>query len=229
MVARIVTVFNMKGGAGKTTSAVNLAGTVGMRNCPSAGGTRKYRVLLVDGDEQATATIWNAQAPETSPFPAVVTNLADMGGKIHQEIRKQVDNYDLIVIDCPPALHSPIPSSAMLISDLALIPIIPSPGDIWAADKTKTLALDAQDKNESLMLRSVAVMIQENTEMTKESMKILEDDPKIPLMKATLGFRTAYKQSQAFGGTVHRIPGAAAAVVEVNAFVDEVLELLGLE
>lgn len=219
MVAKITTVFNQKGGASKTTTAMNLAGTAGMRG---------LKVLLVDGDEQGTATRWNAQAPDGAPFPAMVTNLADMGGKIHQEVRKHIDSYDLIVIDCPPALRSPIPASAMMISDLAIIPVIPSPADLWAAQPAKQLAEDTQNQNEDLLVRIAAVMVQ-RTKLAHEAIELLQQDEAMPLLKSQLGYRSAFKESQLLGGTVHRVQGAAAAIVEVDAFVDEVLELLNLD
>jgi chromosome partitioning protein len=56
---------------------------------------------------------------------------------MHREVRNYIDKFDVIFIDCPPAMNSAAPTSAMLISDLALIPVVPSPGDIWAAEAAK--------------------------------------------------------------------------------------------
>lgn len=93
MSAKIVTVFNQKGGCGKTTVSMHIAGTLGLRG---------NKTLLVDMDEQGTATRWASQAPEDKPFPASVIGLAPSGGAMHREVRKFVADYDYIVVDCPP-------------------------------------------------------------------------------------------------------------------------------
>ncbi|MFX6035817.1 ParA family protein, partial [Acinetobacter baumannii] len=69
--AKIITVFNQKGGCGKTTVSMHIAGTLGLRGA---------RSLLVDMDEQGTATRWAAQASDERPFPASVIGLAPSGG-----------------------------------------------------------------------------------------------------------------------------------------------------
>src|ERR1700693_4650935 len=146
MVAKVITVFNQKGGCGKTTVSMQFAGELGLRG---------HRGVVVDMEKQDTATRWASQASDEEPFPAALSNLAAMGGKMHREIRSQIENYDYIVIDCPPAVHSPSPSSAMLVSDLALIPVVPAPADMWAVVAAKQLAANAQATNEILKVRLV--------------------------------------------------------------------------
>lgn len=143
MTAKVVTVFNQKGGCGKTTVTIELAGTIAMRG---------YQTLVVDMDEQSTATRWASQATDDEPFPAATMNLAAMEGKVHREIRNHLDNYDFIFIDCPPAALSPAPSSAMLISDPAIIPIVPAPADMWASFAAKKLALMRDDLDQQSWL-----------------------------------------------------------------------------
>lgn len=220
MPARIITVFNQKGGCGKTTSSMHLAGTLGLRG---------FRTMLVDMDEQGTATRWAAQAPEDDPFPAAVIGLAPSGGAMHREVKKFVNDYDFIVIDCPPAVHSPAPSSALLISDVAIIPVVPSPPDLWAAVAAKTLAEHAQVQNETLQVRVLANMVQRRVSIAKQAIEILGDDENIKLMDAMIGSRSAFRECQAMGCTVHGVSGAKDAAQEVDAFVDEILKLLGMK
>jgi len=217
MVAKVITVFNQKGGCGKTTVSMHVAGTLGLRG---------HRVLVVDMDEQGTATRWASQAPDESPFPATLSNLAAMGGKMHREIRSQIENYDYIVIDCPPAVHSPSPSSAMLVSDLALIPVVPAPADMWAVVAAKQLAFHAQATNEILQVRLVPNMVQKNTTLARETLDVLSEDTEIPLAVARLGSRSAYRECQLLGATVHKISRARDAISEVESLVDEALTLL---
>ena len=116
----------------------------------------------------------------------------------------------------------------MLVSDLALIPVVPSPADIWAAESAKKLAEAAQANNEDLLARVVANMVQRSTSLAKELMELLNEDKDFPLMKSSLGSRAAFREAQILGSTVHQVPRAATAIDEVEAMTDEVLSLLKL-
>ena len=90
MAAKIISIGNQKGGVGKSTVTMQLAGA--LSRCG-------FKVLVVDADEQATVTKWSAMSEET-PFPASVVGLAAAGAKLHREIQKFVDLYDFIIVDC---------------------------------------------------------------------------------------------------------------------------------
>jgi len=212
MGAKILTVANQKGGAGKTTLAMQLAGTLGRQG---------DRVLVIDADPQGTAQRWAASAEEAAPFPAAVAGLAAAGGKVHQEARKYAGDYDYLVVDCPPAVDSPVPQSALMIADLALVPVIPSPADLWAAKGIQRLIENAQDFNEALAARLVLNMLQPNTALGREAEDLLADFG-IPRLGQTLGLRQAYRQSQLYGATVHALDRQAKAVAEVDALASEV-------
>lgn len=219
MTAKVVTVFNQKGGCGKTTLAMHLAGTMALRG---------YSTLVIDMDDQGTAARWASSAEDESPFPAAVVSLAPMGGKMHREVKGLVERYDAIFIDCPPAMSSAAPSSAMLISDLALIPVVPSPGDIWAATAAKRLAESAAVTNQTLVARVVANMVQKSSGLAKDMLEVLQEDLEFPLLKSTLGSRAAFRECQITGKTVHSVPRAKVAIEEIEAMTNEVLGLLKL-
>lgn len=217
MPAKILVTANQKGGCGKTTVAMQIGGALGRTGC---------RVLIVDADPQGTATRWAASATDENPFPAHVAGLAAAGGKVHREIKKYLDSYDYILVDCPPAVESAVPQSALLVADIALVPIIPSPADLWAATGTRGLIERAIEINPALQARLVVNMLQSNTSMSKEVLEVLEDFG-IPLTEAKLHLRTAYRQAAVFGGTVHDLGrDAAKAVREVEALVQEILGLI---
>lgn len=219
MVAKVVTLFNQKGGCGKTTMTIQLAGTLAIRG---------YKTLVVDMDDQNTATRWASQAPDEAPFPAAMMNLAAMGGKMHREIKNQLENYDFIFIDCPPAALSPAPSSAMLISDLAIIPVVPAPADMWASVAAKKLALTAQLTNEELIIRILPNMVQKNTNLARDTLDVLAEDEEIPMTKSQVGSRSAFRECQLTGSTVHSLSKSSTAAQEIDTLVDEVLGLLGM-
>jgi len=219
MTAKLITIFNQKGGCGKTTLTMNLAGALAQRG---------YTVLVVDMDPQGTANRWASAAPDERPFPASVMSLAPMEGKMHREVRNHLETHDVIFIDCPPAMSSAAPTSAMLVSDLALIPVIPSPADIWAAEAAKKLAEAAQVLNSDMRTRIVANMVQKSTSLAQDLMELLEEDKVFPLLKASFGLRAAFREAQILGSTVHLVPRAKAAIEEVEAMTSEILALLKL-
>ena len=213
---QIITVANQKGGCGKTTVAMGLAGTYGLRG---------KKVLVVDADLQGTATRWAGSAPDETPFPAAVMGLAAVGGKLHREIKKYVDDYDVIVIDCPPAVDSAAPQSALLISDVAIVPVVPSPADLWAARGIKQIIDNAADINESLRPLMVANMVP-RTALGREALNTLEDFG-IPLARSMLGQRTAYREAVLYGCPVQSLGSKARnAADEIDALADEIWSLM---
>lgn len=216
MPAKIITVFNQKGGCGKTSIAMHIGGAL---------GRRKKRVKIIDADPQNTATRWHAQASDDAPFPARIANLSGLGPALHRELRADLNNFDYIVVDCPPSVDSPVASSALLVSDLAVIPVVPSPADLWAAVAAKKLAAHAQANNPALKVVVAFNMVQ-RTALAKGALEVLAEDSNVPVLKSHLGLRSAFRECQVMGTTVHAVPRAGAAVEEVEALVAEVIKLL---
>lgn len=218
MPAKIIAVVNQKGGVGKTSVTMELAGTLARRG---------FKVLVVDADPQGTATRWAAAAPDDTPFPAAVMSLSAAGGKVHREVAKFTEDYEVILIDCPPAADSPVPQSALLIADLALVPVIPSPLDLWSSTGIRQVIEAISQSNEGLQARLVINALEPRTSLAKEVVDILSAFG-IPRAETALHHRTVYRQSAVFGGTVHLFGSKAApAIEEVERLTDEVLALLG--
>ena len=213
MTAKIIAVVNQKGGSGKTTISMQLAGSL---------ARRENKILVVDADPQGTATRWAASAEDETPFPASVVGLSAANAKVHREVKKFIDDYDCIIIDCPPAADSPVPQSALLIADLALVPLIPSPLDMWAAVGIRQVIVNVSIINESLQARLVMNQCQPNTTLAQESLEVLPEFG-IELTKSYLGHRQVYRQSAVFGQTVHNFGSkASAAIEEIESVTDEV-------
>jgi len=138
---QIISVINLKGGVGKTTIALNLAATL---------ADHGHQVLLIDADPQQSATQWAQQGPAASgagALPMAVAPLrADDGAPQFQAalVRlAQAAQATLVVIDCPPELSDPALVAALL-SDVVLVPVTPSPLDLWAAKQAVATAQEAR-------------------------------------------------------------------------------------
>ena len=215
--SKIIAVVNQKGGPGKTTTVMNLAGTLARRG---------FKVLVVDADPQGTATRWVASADDEAPFPASIAGLADADAKLHREVQKFVSDYDFIVIDCPPSADSLVSQSALLIADLGLVPVIPSPPDLWAGVAIRKVIEAAQAMNEHLQARLLINQRKPNTRLAARTLALLPEY-RIPVCNTQIGDREAYRHAAAFGQTVHHLGAtAAAAIREVDALTDEVLSVL---
>lgn len=217
MLSKIIAVSNQKGGVGKSNISLHLAASLGLR---------RYKTLLIDADIQGTVTRVVSNAPDAKPFPAAVVGLSHAQESIHREIRKFVADYDFIVIDCPPSAESKITQSALLIADLVLVPMIPSPEDAWAAVGIKRLIEHASVVNEALQARIVPSMCDTRARLAREMLEYL-DTFGIPLSSSRIGHRTAYKECKLTGQTVHAFGKAAAiAIKEVEDLTDEILHIL---
>ncbi len=217
---QIVAVINQKGGVGKTTVAIQLAGAM-----TRAG----LSTLLVDADPQSTATRWIQAAPEESPSRIKAVSLAGARGKLHQEVRKFIDDFDIVIVDCPPNAESLAWQSVLTIADLALIPVRPDPGDLLSTmEFVETASRVAATSNPSLVMRFVASNIRNGTALAKTLRVSLEEHlPDVPLLKTQLSQRTAFPNSFTHGDSVHAMgKSGEAAASEVDSLTLEVIDAL---
>lgn len=191
-------------------------------------GLRGIKTVIVDMDPQGTASIWSSQAIDGSPFPATVISLAPMKEKMIGEIGKVLEIYDLILIDCPPAIESPIPWAALNISDLAVIPVIPVMDNIWASRKAAELASRAMVENPDLKTFFLPSMMRKGNIFTA-CLNLLKNDGEFPVMKSSLGMRNAFPESQLLGATVQALGKTSLAAKEVDAVTDEILTILKMK
>ena len=157
----IVSILNQKGGTGKTTLAVNLARCLTLRN---------QKTLLVDSDPQGSVRNWHVNSNG---------DLLDVLGldrpTIDKDINKFRFNYEWIIVDGAPQL-STMAVKTILISDIVLIPVQPSPYDIWATKDTVDLIKTRQDVTEGKLKAAFIVSRQiVNTRFGNELRELLSD------------------------------------------------------
>jgi chromosome partitioning protein len=163
-----------------------------------------HRVLVVDADPQNTLVRWSSSALE-HPLPLRVISLAAAGNKIHREVAKYVPDYDYIVVDCPPGISTSgateVPVVVLGIAGLAIIPLGPSPADIWATQGMLRLIELAEAFNPELKTFLLLTRVTEGTVLQREAKKLLEEF-KRPVFKTWIADREGYKQVMGLGTTV---------------------------
>ncbi|WP_208432854.1 ParA family partition ATPase [Bartonella taylorii] len=206
----IIGVLNQKGGVGKTTLSVNLAASFARTGA---------RVLLIDVDPQGSALDW-AAAREGDPLFSVV---GLPRATVHKEITQIGYNYDHIVIDGPPRVTD-LARSALMASDLVLIPVQPSPYDIWAADGIVKLIDEARVYKENLKSAFVINRKIVNTAIGRDVGEALGVYP-VHVLSASVAQRVIFAEAAAQGKAVYEVDKQGPAAAEIEAVAAEIKEL----
>jgi chromosome partitioning protein len=206
----IISVQNQKGGVGKTTLAVHISHALTLMGS---------RVLLIDADPQGSARDWATAREEEPPFSVVGLDRPT----IHRDIGKLAKNYDHVVIDGPPRVTD-LARSAIAAADLVLIPVQPSPYDVWACDEVVKLVAEASVFKENI--KSVFAINRKivNTAIGRDVAEALASYG-IPVLKAQICQRVSFAETAATGQTVLEIDRKGTAAKEINALVKEILEV----
>lgn len=206
----VIAVANQKGGVGKTTLAMNMA----------AGLTRRGSCVVVDADPQRSATMWIELSDSLREFPAKVVPAED-------EIKKQIiqlqTEFDYIVIDCPPEIKSDSTMSAIEISKVLLIPLLPSPLDLWASTRIEELIKRVQRVNPTISAFVVLNQIEPRSAMSRGMDGALQEI-NIPVLRHRLSRRASYRTAALEGCSVYDLGfRGRVASEEIDNIIDEVL------
>lgn len=202
-------ILNQKGGVGKTTMSVNLAASL---------ARRAARVLLIDADPQGSALDWSAAREGKPLFPVVGLPRPT----IHKEIGELGQGYDHIIIDGPPRVTD-LARSAIMAADAVLIPVQPSPYDIWAAEEIVRLVEEARVYKENLKCAFVINRKIANTAIGRDVRDALAEY-KIPVLDASITQRVIFAEAVAKGRAVYEVAQDGVASAEVEGVVTELLE-----
>ena len=203
---KIIAILNQKGGVGKTTLATNIATKLHLDN---------ENVVLIDSDPQGSARDWHAAGDSDLPVIGLDRPTLD------KNIGKIASGFDWVIIDGAPQLTD-MAISSIKCADLVIIPVQPSPYDIWASSDLVDIIRQRQQINNDIpkayfcISRKIA-----NTTLSKDVLVALSDYG-FPTMRASTSQRIVYPKSATEGKTVFDQPKNYEAIEEITAILEEI-------
>lgn len=210
MVQKVITIAQQKGGAGKTTIAAHIAVALSQRG---------MRVAAIDIDPQASLSMWhNIRQERFGNGYTGITFLSATGWRVANEISRLKSQHDIIIIDSPPHMEADA-KTAIRAADLVIIPVQPSPTDLWATKAT--LDLTAKERKHTRILLN---RVSSNSKLAKGIGDQLPE-----LMQSFLGNRVAFASCLMEGRCVTESEPSSQAAKEVKAMVQEIWELCNID
>lgn len=208
---KIIAILNQKGGSGKTTLSTNLA---------RAFHRQGYKTLLIDSDPQGSARDWHAAGNGD-----LITVVGLDRPTLDKDIKSVSRDYEWVFVDGAPQLAE-MSIAAIKCADIVLIPVQPSPYDIWAAEdlvdviKERQKITDGRPKAAFIISRQIT-----NTLLGKEVREALAGY-ELPIFKHGTFQRIIYAKSAAIGSTAVDLEPNNEAAQEITLITDELKEFI---
>jgi len=204
--SKVIAFLNGKGGVGKTTTSINVATAIARKG---------FKVVVVDTDPQSSIGNWYNE--EKCQF-----DVADAGSeKEVYSVRKQLKSYDYIIIDGAAAI-SAISAAAVMVSDLVLIPVTPSPLD-FAACGAILAVIEARQDLQPVIARFV-ITKKVSTAKMLSVLKASIEDTALSALRTGTSQRQSYIRTMMDGGTVFDTDDSQAKG-EIDVLTNEILDL----
>ena len=213
MSTKTIGIIQVKGGAGRSTVATNLAGEL----------SKLGKTVLIDCDmPQGTAASWFAVRDESGRSGSLLADTATN----HRELVAKVEQYqeaDFLVLDGPPRIAE-LTRAILVLADMCLIPVGASAAEIWATADLLALVEEAT-KVKEINARMIWTRHRPHTRLAQDLSELAAKELGLVALTTTLGMRGAYMQALGEGLTVAELyePSAKA---EIKSLTEEIQTLL---
>jgi chromosome partitioning protein len=206
----VIAVVGNKGGAGKTTLSINLAN----------GMHRRCSTVLLDADPQLSSLQWREIATRDG-----MVDVVDAVEHVEAAVAQYRNEYDYVMIDCPPSVQSQQTRQALACSDIAVIPVLPSPLDLWASVHVEKELEWARSVNPGIRGLLVVNQLEPRTRLSRLVHDALAEI-ELPVASTAIKRRMAYRNAMLQGCSVHDAGAvAASAAEEINELIDELITM----
>lgn len=219
--AILIAVANQKGGCGKTTTVMNLAGGLN-----KAG----YRILVVDADPQASATVWSiARGQGSLPFDVQTSR------QLRGRFRPLADSeeFDIILIDCPPGVTDDgnesgrVARAAIREADAILVPLRPSTLDFSAASSfVKYLSKEKADDQQVFVLINGRQHTLIGRQAPDQAEQLFAPVKGAIVLETTIGLRAPITEVSGSGKTIFDYAPGHDAAREYRNLTKEIIKCL---
>jgi chromosome partitioning protein len=202
----VIVLVGNKGGAGKTTLSINLANAL----------TERDTTVLLDADPQGSSLQWSEIGEGN-----LVVHEADEALGEHALAMQQ--HYQYVIVDCPPSVQATQTHAALQACDVALIPVQPSPMDLWATVHIEQAVEQARTVNDRLAAWLVINQLEPRTTLSRLVREAVAEID-IPVAETPIRRRAIYRSSVLEGKSVYDMGSRGAeAVNELNQLIQEVV------
>lgn len=208
----ILVIGGIKGGSGKTTLCTNLA---------VLRSQKGKRVLLIDTDEQRSASDWADQRSALN-VDTPWTTIQLYGTSVHKEIKKLADHYDDVIIDAG-GRESFAQRSALTVADKFLVPFRPKSLDVWTLGKVNDIISEVSSINHKIQCYAVINQADSAGSDNQDAHDALSECVGLNCLPTFIGYRKAFSSAAAQGlGVVELKPIDKKAVQEMNSLYEKI-------
>ncbi len=217
MSCQVLAVASLKGGCGKTTLAVNLAAGI------AANPGQRGRVGLVDADPQGALAHWadlrGGSDTAVTALPRVQTGSTDPVAVIDRMAR----SHGHVVVDCPPSLDMAVTRQIMERAWGVLIPVLPSPLDLWACAETVAAVCQARELNPGLAAWLLVNQAEPASALSRAMSRALAG-MEVPVLTCRVRRRAAFRTAILEGVSVYQLGARGReAAREIDQVIQEVM------
>jgi chromosome partitioning protein len=207
LTARIFTVAQQKGGAGKTTLVAHLA---------VSWSSQGRSVALIDIDPQGSLSLWVQQRRDAQNGEDLGFTFSQITGwRLAAEVDRLAREHEAVLIDSPP--HAATEARiAVRAASLVIVPVQPSPMDLWATKPTLELAW-SERRPVFLVVNRMPARSRLATDMVEKLTAL-----NIGVARSTLGNRVAFAETLALGKGVSEAEPGSPAAQEISALGQEI-------